>query len=295
MYLGLEIKDLVLVRAIARSGGVSQAARSLHLSQSAVSHHLARLEARLGVPLFDRVGRSLSIAASGLRIVGLADEIVPRLAAVAAELREPTHQVLRFATQCYTAYHWLPRVTASLSRQHPHVELRICLEATRDPFGALDRGALDLALVHTLPKNSRGYKRPTLARDELLLVMAPGHPLAASKRVTPAQLQPHRFFVFDSTGPELLAQRRMTFPDGGAPERVQRIPVTEALIQLVCSGQGVSLMSRWTIGPHLERGELVSRPLLGAQLERTWRAAYRRDSALRDPIETVVATLRDAG
>ncbi len=286
----LEVKDLIWVRAVAKSGGVSRAARALHVSQSAVSHHLARLEERLGVPLFERVGRKLQIVAAGRRVVALADELLPRLTAVETELREPKARVLRLATQCYTAYHWLPDITESLSEHHPHVELRIRVEATRDPLDALERGKLDLAFIHAAPPK-RGFVHRRLAEDQLMLVMAPSHPLAARDKVKPADLRPHRFFVFDSTGPELLAQSRRTFAEGDAPPRVQRVPLTDVLIQLVRSGQGVSLLSRWIVGPSLDRGELVSRPLTKARLRRTWRAVYRSDSGVGDAIETVIGDL----
>jgi LysR family transcriptional regulator for metE and metH len=288
----LEFKDLALVRAIATAGGVSRAARSLHVSQSAVSHHLSRLEDRLGVALFDRTGRGLTIAPAGTRLVALANEILPKVRAVQQQLRPSTARTLRLATQCYTTYHWLPGLTAQLAAHHPHVQLRIVLEATRDPMGALRAGKLDLALVHTLGDHP-GFVARLVSRDHLVLVMAPDHPLAARKRLRPTDLHPYTFFVFDSTSAELREQGALTFPNGDAPPTIHRVPLTEALVQLVRSGQGVSLLSAWTARPYLERGELVSRPLQTAVVERTWRAVYERDGELTEPVRTLVDHLVD--
>src|SRR4051812_4991427 len=83
----LETRDLRLVRAIAEAGGATQAARLLHLTQSAVSPQLGGVERRLGVTLFERVGRRLLIPPRGERLVALAQEILPPLARAELELK----------------------------------------------------------------------------------------------------------------------------------------------------------------------------------------------------------------
>jgi DNA-binding transcriptional LysR family regulator len=82
----LELRDLRLVLAIARRGGLGAAARHLHLTQSALSHHLRALEERLGVSVFDRVGRGLVVNARGARLVELADRLLLTHELPAAEL-----------------------------------------------------------------------------------------------------------------------------------------------------------------------------------------------------------------
>ena len=292
MYPGIEIKDLVLVQTIARAGGVSHAARSLHLSQSAVSHHLSRLEERLGVALFERVGRRLEIAAQGKRFVALAEEILPKIRTAEREIRSRRRRALRLATQCYTAYRWLPALTDILALHHPDIDVHIELDAIRNPRAALDDGAIDLAILHSA-MNGGGFVQRTISHDELVLVMSPNHPLAVRKRLQPTDLHPHTFLVFDSGIAELRAQGELTFPNGDAPMRIQRVPLTEALIQLVCSGHGVSLLTGWIARPYLDSGELVSRRLSGANLKRCWRAVYRKKSSLRGPLRTAVDFLAD--
>src|SRR5690349_8718713 len=103
----IEIRDLRLVQTIAERGGVTAAARALHLTQSAVSHHLARLQERLGVELFRRAGRKLEITEAGKKLVLLSRELDQKLAATERELRgQEAPRALRISTQCYTAYHW---------------------------------------------------------------------------------------------------------------------------------------------------------------------------------------------
>ena len=108
----LETRDLRLVTAIASAGGATRAAKQLHLSQSAVSHQLRGLEDKLGVELFKRQGRRLEITAAGRRLVEVASQVLEPLLRAELELRRGAlieRPKLRVATQCYTAYHGLPR------------------------------------------------------------------------------------------------------------------------------------------------------------------------------------------
>src|SRR6185436_19744085 len=130
----LEVRHLRLVRAIAEEGGPTRAAARLHLSQSAISHQLAELEGRLGVPLFARVRRKLHLTPAGTRLLETARSVLGDLARTERELHRTgsrARAVVRVAVECFTAYHWLPRVIAGLADGDVPVEVRIVAEATR--------------------------------------------------------------------------------------------------------------------------------------------------------------------
>ena len=132
----LEVRHLRLVRAIAEEGGPTRAAARLHLTQSAVSHQLADLEGRLGVSLFTRVRRQLKLTPAGARLVDLARTILADLSRVEREIYQAStrkREILRIAVECFTSYHWLPNIVSVLAAEEPHVEVRIALEATREP------------------------------------------------------------------------------------------------------------------------------------------------------------------
>src|SRR5690349_2327774 len=144
----LEIRHLRLVRAIAEEGGPTRAAARLHLTQSAVSHQLADLEGRLGVSLFTRVRRQFKMTPAGARLVEAGRAMLADLSRLERELYQAgtrRRETLRIAVECFTSYHWLPRVVSALAAEEPHVDVRIILEATREPVAALLRGALEIA------------------------------------------------------------------------------------------------------------------------------------------------------
>src|SRR5688500_4386479 len=105
----LETRDLQLVSAIVHHGGVTAAARRLHLTQSAVSHHLRELEDRLGVPLFERAHRKMAPTEAGRGLLELAERVLPELKRTEQKIRQlgrAPRRILRLAISCSTAYHW---------------------------------------------------------------------------------------------------------------------------------------------------------------------------------------------
>src|SRR3954471_17077027 len=116
----LEVRHLRLVRAIAEEGGPTRAAARLHLTQSAASHQLAEREGRRGVLLFTRVRRQLKLTPAGARLVESARALLTDLARVERELHQAgtrKREVLRIAVECFTSYHWLPPIVATLAAE----------------------------------------------------------------------------------------------------------------------------------------------------------------------------------
>ncbi len=136
----LEIRHLQLVQAIAEEGSVTRAGLRLHLTQSALSHQLRDAEERLGVKLFERIGRRLVLAAPGERLLSAARSVLEDLGRAEEEIRRGAgraHAVIRLTTQCNTVYHWLPSRLRRFQRTHPDVELEVVAGATDDPVPAL--------------------------------------------------------------------------------------------------------------------------------------------------------------
>jgi len=291
----LDLKDLYLVRAIAECDGVTAAARALHLSQSAVSHHLARIEGRLGVQLFARVGRTLKITAEGELLAALSHELGARVSQVEGELRARAgRREIRLTTQCYTTYHWLPSLLERFAEQSPSVRVRIVFDAARDPFEQLRLGKLDLAMCHCdIPDEPRLVSTPVM-KDPLVVLTAATHRLAQRKRVRASDLVDEVVLTHDLPGTSLEQQGRELFTGTPGPRRVERIPLTEAIVQLVRADRGVSILSRWAVASYATDPGLAFLPMVGPHTTRSWYALYDARSALRPAVEQLVQSIRSA-
>lgn len=289
----IEIKDLRLVQTIAERGGVTAAARALHLSQSAVSHHLARLQERLGVELFRRAGRKLEITGAGQKLVALSRELEHKLAEAERELRgRQAPRPLRISTQCYTAYHWLPGLLDHVGKTHPRISVSIQLNATLDPLQHLRDGMLDLAICHSALQLKSHWVCRTLFEDRFVVITAASHPFAKRKRLRTKDLEAETLFTYDMTTPALREEGRALFRGTRGPARIETVPLTEATVQLVRSGRGVSILSTWAAQPYADAGDVVAIPLSGPHTTRKWSGIYDGRSPHREGIEAVIDGLR---
>ena len=290
----LEIRHLRLVRAIAEEGGPTRAAARLHLTQSAVSHQLAELEGRLGVPLFARVRRRLQLTSAGQRLLAFSQTALADFARVERELTDTgtrKREILRLATECLTCYHWLPSVLPELQRDHPHVSVRIVIEATRRPVAALLRGELELAVVSS-PVRERSLTVEKLFDDEWAVILPPGHPLGQRSYVRAADLAAQPLYTHEATPRDVKRLRAHLLAERAPMPEIQAVPLTEAIVELVKAGLGVGLLSRWAVAPYEASGQIVTRRFTRAGLKERWSAVYRRDAAARLPLARFAALLR---
>lgn len=294
----LEARDLRLVLAIAEAGGATRAAKRLHLSQSAVSHQLRGLEQRLGVPLFRRDGRRLVITDAGQRLVELAHQVLAPLLQAELELKRGGFRErpkLRVATQCYTAYHWLPKAILTMAAEHPEVELVLSHEVLGDPLDALREDRVDVALCVRPPRRGN-FKHVPLFKDEMLLAVPRGHALARKPYVEGCDLTEQTLVQTNVSSAERDYVLRLIF--GSAPPKVGgvlRVPVAEAVLDLVQAGLGVSILVGFTLQSRLARGDIEAVRLTKRGLPRSWTGVFRKDSPVTAPIRTLLAQLKHAG
>ena len=291
----LEVRHLRLVAAVADTGSVTQAARRLHLTQSALSHQLRDIETRLGTALFARTVRRMVATPAGERLLATARRVLGELAAVERELGAAASDVgvARVATECYTCYHWLPGVLREFRERWPRVELRIVPEVTADPVGALRSDALDVAIVHRTPEDEAGALRYTaLFDDEMAVIVPPGHRLAEAPYVRPEDLAEEHLILYATPHSESTVLARILAPAGVTPKQLSRIQLTEAILELVQARLGVTVLSRWAVAPQLRAGTLVAVPLTAGGFKRQWGAVTRRGGAEPAYLHDLLGLLR---
>ena len=269
--MGLEVRHFQLVAAIADTGSLAAASLKLHLTASALSHQLRDAEERLGGRLFQRRHRRLLLTGAGERLLASARRVLAEIEEVENGAEAP-EDLVRLSTGCYTVYGWLPPVLREWQAEHPRVELKIVLEATRQPIPSLLSGDLDLALTTEAPRNAR-LMQTRLFDDELLLLVPAGHPLARPNRpVSAEELAREHLLVYDAPREQLDVFTRVLWPAGLEPRRVSRVPLTEALVELVRGGVGVATLASWILPTSTARDGLAIQRLTSKGIRRRWNA-----------------------
>jgi LysR family transcriptional regulator for metE and metH len=280
--MDLEVRHLRLMQTVATLGSLTAAADRLNLTQSALSHQLRDIEDRLGTPLFLRRNRRMVATAAGQRVLDSATTILAELERTEAAVRSLAQNrqgLLRVATACYTCYHWLPQVLKEFGQKCPSVEVRIEVEATWRPLAALLAGELDLAIM-TSPVRDRRLAASSLFRDEILVVVPPDHPFAGKPFVKPADLADQTMLMY-SPREESYVFRKLLTPAGIEPN-LRQVQLTEAILEMVRAGMGVTAMGRWVAQPYLERRSLVGVRLTPGGFYRQWQAVVPRALAGTD-------------
>ena len=274
----VEMRHLRLVATIAEHGSMTAAARVLNLTQPALSHQLREVESRLRAPLFVRTTRRMVLTPAGAQLAEVARNVLTQVETFERQARDgdfaTARGTVRMATQCYTAYHWLPTVLRSFHNRWPNIDLRVVAEHTSSPITALREGLLDLAIVYTPTSDRRIDLRP-LFDDELVVVLPPDHKLAGRGAITPAALRGEHIFVYTSADRENGVVRDILDPAGVSPSKITHIQLTEAIIELVAAGLGVAVLAEWAVAPAVRAGAVKTARIGKQGFSRTWYAAVR--------------------
>jgi LysR family transcriptional regulator for metE and metH len=289
----LEIRHLALVLAIVEEGGLTKAGRRLHLTQSALSYQLRDAEEKLGIPLFLRLNKKLVLTKSGQKVLNAADRIIGDLKRVEEELRLLTSDgggTLRISTECYTCYHWLPRMLRIFNKHFPKIEVQIIAEATRQPVQALIEGKLDLAIVSARTDNQT-LCFGTLFKDELVAIMHPKHPLADRPYLRAEDFADENLIMYQISKEESLFFQRVLFPAGISPKRVSNVQLTEAAIEMVRAGLGISVMAKWAVAPQIASRTIKALPITRKGLHRQWYAAVIKSPSMQPSLQKFIQLL----
>jgi len=295
--MAIEVRDLRLLSAIAEQGTLTRAGNVLFLTQSALSRQLADVEKRLGVALFQRSGRRMVLTPAGERLLDSGREILGALARAEREVKQAagtSEAVLRFATECYTCYHWLPGALIEFRRDFPTVEPRIVAGATRRPVQALLKGQLDVAVVSEPIRDRRLALTPLFA-DECVAVVSARHPWAERDFVTAADFAEREVLLYNVPRSESTLFNEVLDPEGVTPLRVSRVELTEAILELVRAGLGVAMLARWAVAPYVRSGELAAVRITRRGLHRQWSAATLAQKQSPEYLTAFVALLSRIG
>ncbi len=289
----IEIRHLRIIDAIARAGTLTEAARRVHLSQPAVSRALAEIETRLGFALFYREPRGMTPTPECERLLPTAAKTLDMIAEVErdmAKMHDAADVIVRITTECYTCYHWLPAALMAFSDAYPQVEVQVNADSYRAPLQALIEETVDLAIVHQCSDDDAIFYVP-LFDDEIVAIMAPDHPLAAKSVLQAEDFADEMLFLHsDPEHTDLLTL--VLEPAGVRPCRVTTLQLSEAVLGMVAAGMGISAVATWVAEPQVRAGKLVTRPVAGDSLRRSWFAAYRARDSRRVALNALVDAIR---
>ncbi|MCT2592530.1 LysR family transcriptional regulator [Streptomyces sp. N2-109] len=285
----MDLKHLSTFLAVARHLSFTRAAQELDYVQSSVTAHVKSLEADLGIPLFERLGRRVALTDAGRELRSQAQLLLNQ----AQQAREAvqgagsdTRQMkgtLRIAAPESLCAHLLPPVLRALQEHYPLLRVVFGPAGRTSLITSLSEGTLDVGFLleeHVLAPMASAER---LAEESLLLVAHPGHRLLSRPRVQTADLARETLLLIEQGCAQRDIMERELAQAAIHPATVEFVSV-EALKRCAAAGLGVAILPAAAVADEVARGDVIvlpwtSRPVLGVYL--VLHKDRRRTAALR--------------
>lgn len=285
MYL--ELRHLRTIRAIHQAGGLARAADLMNMTQSALSHQVAGLEAQVGMELFVRRSKPMTLSAAGIRMLRAAERILPEITALEEEFRAlqagKTGR-LHIAIQCHACFDWLFPVLELFRHAWPEVDVDIRAGLAFDSFPALLREEVDL-VISSNPEPLAGITFTPLFDYHPMFIASAQNPLAAKAVIEAEDFRDQTLLTYPVPRDKLDVFTELLTPAKIEP-RVQRpVELTAVILMLVGSNRGVAVLPDWVLRDVKTNADYVTRPLApppgksGSITKRLFAATREEDEA----------------
>ena len=291
--LGVELRHLAALQAIAEHGSFGRAAKALGYTQSAISQQMAALERAVGEKLVERPGgpRAVSLTEAGQLLLRHAEAIVARMKAAQADLAafsEGAAGPLRVGTYQSVSARLLPALVRRFKEQFPNVDVQLSESALDDELEArLERGEVDLSFV-MLPMNEAPLEAVQLLVDPYVLIVSADSPLAGRAKPPSLREIAKQPLIGYRNCRSMAAVETSIRRAGAEPRIVFRTDDNGTVQGLVGAGVGVALVPRLTLQPTdgsvdvIDMGALLPPRLIGI----AWHRDRYRTPAARAFVET---------
>ena len=257
----MTLEQLRVFVAVAERQHVTRAAEALNLAQSAVSAHVAALEARHGAKLFHRVGRGIELTSAGALFLKEAHAVLARAEAaelVLSELGGLKRGTLSVAASQTIASYWLARHLVAYRRAYPGVDVKLLIGNTSQVAGLVREGTSELGFVEGQIEDS-SLESETIARDQMIVVVGQDHPWFEPKRVTFDDLHDTDWVLREpgsGTRSEFEEALRSKKIDPTKLRVPLELPSNEAVRSAVEAGMGATALSATVVAASIEAGLL---------------------------------------
>ena len=296
-HLMIELRHLKTLIALREHGSLVAAAGDLCLTPSAVSHQLRELDQWFGVEVVNRRSRPVSFSNVGLRLLKLADDILPQVHIAQSDITRLVHgQTGRiiFSSECHSCFDWLMPLLNQYRSQYPDVDLDFASGFEANPHELLQTGEFDL-LITADPIALTGIEYLPIFEYESRLVLANTHPLVRANPITVQDLAEETLVTYPVDKHRLDIMSRLFIPANMMPKNIRTTDLTQMLIQLVASGRGIAALPDWVVNEYEQKGWVTSRRLdcvAPEGLRRTLYAGYRINEKDKDYFEGFLKSLK---
>ena len=279
--MNFDLADLRAFLAVADQGSFRAASETLHLSQSALSRRVDKLEDALGVALFTRTTRKVELTTVGRGFVHKARNVLNELETALLGIQDVAERLsgeITLACVPSAVAYFLPAVFEDFHRRYPRIRIRLLDESSADVLLAVTRGDADFGVTYIGTQEADIEFRPLIEEPFVLACLAT-HPLAGNPSVAWAELADQRYIALaQGSGNRFLIDQALAYSPS-RPRWFCEVNHVPALVSLVLAGLGVGVVPRMALPPDSRTG-LKAIPLTDPPVSRTLGVIARRGRQL---------------
>ncbi len=279
-------RQLRVFNEVARHLSFARAAENLHLTPPAVTMQVKELEGHVGMPLFERQGKQVSLTTTGEYMLVYTRRILATVKDAedaAARLQRAETGVLTIG-MVSTAKYFMMKMLAEFRSKHVGVELKPVIGNRDQLVQMLQNNEVDIAVMGRPPKELLTRAEPFAAHPHVF-VSTPGHVLAQRGHLSVEDLRPYDFIVREPGSGTRSAMEKF-FVEARVKPRLQiQLHSNETLKQAVMAGLGIGFISLHTIGLELQHGLIALLDVEGAPVVRAWNVVHTQSKMLSPAAE----------
>lgn len=283
-------RRLKIFHTVARLLNFTKAAEELHMTQPAVTFQIRQLEDQFNTRLFDRTHNRVSLTEVGKQVYVYAERILQLYEDMTMSITELTGDVsggVALGASTTIAEYMLPRLIGKFNARHPEVSISLKESNTEDIVTMVENNVIDLGIVEG-SVNNKNLIVEACSIDQLVVIMAPGHPLANAESLRVSDIVQHSFISREQgSGTQDVIIKYVELHGNNETLNVLfEMSSPEAIKGAVEAGMGLSIVSRSTINKELKLGTLVAIEL-SPRLERPFsfvRQRYKFKSRAADEL-----------
>ena len=285
--MNITFRQLRVFAEVAQLASMARAAESLHLTPPAVSMQIKEIESQVGLPLFDRHGRTVSLSTAGEYFLVYAKRLLATLKdaeSAMARFRKLEAGLLTVGLVS-TAKYFVPRLLVQFRQEHPGIEVKLQVSGNREQLVTMmSNGEVDLAIMGRPPKELAARAEPFAAHPHVF-VAPPGHPIGRSGQVPVDALVRWPLIVREPASGTRALLQRFLHEHRIAPPIAMEMPSNESIKQAVMAGMGLGFLSLHTLGLELQAGAIEIVPVQGTPVVRTWNIVHLQSRVLSPAAE----------
>lgn len=297
----MEVRQLQIFRTLAEELSFTRTAEKVHTVQSNVTAQIKALEEELGIPLFDRLGRRVTLTDAGRNFLPFALQALAAMDQGQRALQtdaEPSGPLRIGAAESLLTYR-LPEVLRAFCRRFPHVELIFRPYSNATIALELEAGKFDMVIHGEDLQPSSSIKSIRLRKERVLLLADPSHPLASQPTVKPADLAGQNLLLTE-VGCSYRGKLDRALALGNIrPANVTEFSSVEAIKQCIAVGMGLGLLPEIAVVRELRQNHLKALNWVGPSLDIVTHILWHKDKwispAMAAFMELVKDKLKDSG